>query len=775
MAREGRENLDTGIGKAIKPLESRRFLLGQGRYVNDIQLQDMLHCAIVRSPHAHARILNFDLNRARSLTGVVAVFSFEDISKWAQPIPVRLHPSELLEPFLQYPLAHERVRYVGEPIALVVAESRYLAEDAREKIEVQYDPLPAAVDAESPDPAVVLHEAAPDNVANHFVKSYGDIETAFTEADHIVRTRFRVGRHTGMPLETRGLVAFHDRSQKRLRVWGPTKVPHFNRSILAAMLKWPESRIEFFEPDVGGGFGVRGEFYPEDFLIPFAAIRLERPLKWIEGRMEHFVACNHSRQQIYTMELAVRQDGTLLGVRVKLVNDMGAYLRTHGILVPDQSASMFPGPYVLPSYHCEVYCLLTNKTPTGTYRGPGLFEANAARERLLDLAAHKLAMDPAELRLKNLIPPEALPYRPGTASLAGEVIYDSGDYPYALREALRLCDYREQRKKGHGSRAWRRGLGLACFVEKSGTGPFEGARVTIDCKGQVAVNTGACSVGQGMETMLAQIVGDVLDLNPEAVQVRHGDTDLIPRGVGTFASRTTIMAGNAAYQAALEVREKLLQRASRRLGLEKKTLKLRHGSVGVNGGTTRALTLKELCKPIDSNVSENPSLDATCYFEARDLTYSHGVVAAEVAVDLSTGRVIPKQIWIVYDVGNVINPQNVNGQIQGGAAQGVGGALLEELVYDTSGQLINGTFTDYLLPKAFEMPLLSTHRLDRSPSSLNPLGVKGAGECGIVGIGGALANAVADALGSEGAKVDTLPLTPERVWRWLQAGEEKPV
>ncbi|MFQ5795084.1 MAG: xanthine dehydrogenase family protein molybdopterin-binding subunit [Candidatus Bipolaricaulia bacterium] len=730
------------IGAAIKRLEDPRLIKGQGCFVDDVQLPHLLHATVVRSPHAHARITDIDLSETRRLSGVVAAFAFEDISEWAQPIPVRLNPYGSLKPFLQYPLAHNRVRYVGEPVALVVAESRYRAEDALETIHVEYEPLPAVVNPEAAPPAAALHEAALDNVASHFVMERGDVEQAFAEADHVVKARFATGRHTGMPLETRGLVALYDESRDRLRVWGPTKVPHFNRGILARMLRLPEHRIQFIEPDVGGSFGVRGEFYPEDFLIPFAALRLGRPIKWIEDRLEHLVACNHSRQQVYHMELALRRDGTLLGARLRLVNDMGAYIRTHGVIVPELSAGMFPGPYRLPNYRGDVRCVLTNKTPTGTYRAPGRFETNAARERLLDLAAGELGLDPAELRMKNLLLPEELPYRPGTHSLGEEIVYDSGDYPYALREALNLCDYQvhQQRERKGGVR--RIGLGLACFVEKTGLGPFEGARVAIDPSGHVVVSTGASSVGQGLETVLAQIAAQVLGVPPEEISVQHGDTDLIPYSVGSFASRTTVLAGNAVYQAAQQVRDKLLRLAAR-------------------------------AGPHDCAPGEEPSLESTCYFHTERMTYSHGVVVAQVEMDTRTGEVTPTHVWVVYDVGNVINPQMVTGQIQGGVAQGLGGALLEELVYDTTGQLISGTFMDYLLPTAAELPPVTLQRLERSPSPLNPLGVKGAGECGIAGMGAALANAVADALGPAGRRVDRLPLTPERVWRWLQVDEEE--
>ena len=765
------------IGKSIRRLEDPRMIRGQARYLDDVQLPHLCHAAILRSPHAHANLVTIDLDDARRVTGVVDVFSFEQFADLIKPIPVRLNPYGSLKPFLQYPLARDRVRYVGEPVAGVVAESRYLAEDALEQIHVDYDPLTPSVDARA-DPPATIHEAASDNVASSFVVEHGDVDRAFAEAERIVRTPFTVGRHTGIPLETRGLVAYHDKTRGRLRVWGPTKVTHFNRGVLAQMLEMPEHRIQFIEPDVGGSFGVRGEFYPEDFLIPSIAMKLTRPVKWVEDRMEHLMACNHSRQQFYDLELALKEDGSILGAKVRLTNDMGGYIRTHGIIVPELSAGMFPGTYHFPSYRCEVRCVLTNKTPTGTYRSPGRFEANSARERLLDLAAGELGMEPAVLRFKNMIPRDAMPYAVGTRSLGEDIVYDSGDYPHALQEVLQESDYQARHEQRHAESAssLKYGLGMGCFVEKTGLGPFEGAKVEIDSKGRVIVSTGAASVGQGLETVLAQIAAEVLGVAPETVCVLHGDTDLIACGGGSFASRTTVMAGNAVYEATQKVREKVLTRGARLLECSRQELVLEDARLTTSDGL-HTLTLTELSQQAAARHSapdEELGLEATHYFHSNQMTYAHGAVVAEVSVDVETGAVKAQHLWLVHDVGTVVNPKTVTGQIEGGAAQGLGGALLEEFVYDESGQLLTASFMDYLLPTIMEMPLVTEKRLERSPSPLNPLGIKGAGECGIAGIGAAIANAVADALGPSGQHVDTLPLTPERVRRWLQADEEKP-
>jgi len=757
------------VGRDLRRFEDERFVQGRGRYVDDIHPPGSLHAAVLRSPYAHARITGIDTRAAAGLSGVAGVFTFADLGRCAKPIPVRLCPDPALEHFLQYPLAREHVRYAGEPVALVVAESRARAEDALAAIEVDYDPLAVAADARAPPPAS-LFEGAADNVAAHFVEAFGDIEAAFRECDRVVRTHFRVARHTAVPLETRGLVARRDPASDRLQVWGPTKVTHFNRAVLAGLLELPEERLQLIAPDVGGGFGVRGEFYPEDLLVPLAAWRLRRPVKWVEDRLEHLVATNHSREQHYELALALRADGTFLGLRVRLTNDMGAYLRTHGIIVPGLSAGMLPGPYRWPSYRCEVRCVLTNKTPTGTYRAPGRFEANAARERIVDLAARELGLDPVAIRAKNLITPDAFPYRVGTHILGEEVVYDSGDYPYALERAAALSGWGTRRRSAARGR-FREGLGVAAFVEKTGTGPFEGARASVDAGGRVRIGTGAASVGQGLETSLAQIAADALGVDPARVEVRHGDTDLIERGVGSFASRTTVMAGSAVHEACRALRAEVLDLGARALNVAPGELAFTGD--GVRAGDGRGCGLGELLarSAAAGNGTAPEWLEVVRYFETQRMTYAHGVAVAEVRVDTRTGKVTPRHIWVVYDVGTAINPRLVATQVEGGVAQGVGGALLEAFHYDEEGQLLTGSLMEYLLPLTSDVPPITQERLERSPSPLNPLGVKGAGEVGVAGVGGAIANAVADALGAAGAHVCALPITPEHVWRWLARGD----
>lgn len=756
------------IGRDVaKRPELLRHIKGRGRYVDDIDMPHMLHAVLVRSPHAHARILGIDASRARQAPGVVAVLTAVQVGAYLHKIPVRLNPYNTLDPYLQSPLATDRVRYVGEPIALVIATTRYLAEDARDLVEVAFDPLPVATDAESDTVECALFDDAPDNVASRISSSFGDIDAALASADEIIDFQFRTGRDSAVPMETRGLLAHYDDSSEKLEVWGASKVVHFNRTVLASMLDMPEHRIRLIEPDVGGGFGARGEFYPEDLLIPFAAMSLGRPVKWIEDRMEHLMAINHSRQQSYRMKLGVARNGTLLGIKIDLVNDMGAYLRTHGIIVPEMSAGFFPGPYRWQAYQCNARAVMTNKTPTGTYRCPGRFECNAARERILDVAAARLNMDPVELRRKNLIPREAMPYRVGTRALGEEVVYDSGDYPAALEEALRLSDYKKLRAQSLDDGRKVRGIGIGCFTEKTGKGPFGGARVMVDATGSVEVRTGASSLGQGLRTALAQIVGDVLTQDPRTISVRQGDTDLIPFGAGSFASRATVMAGNAAYQAAEAIRDRAIGIAAKVWGLPASQIHFANGIA--HGPDNHSMTLQQIASRSGPAHSGDPedTLDVTRYFKCSQMAYSHGAVVAEVELDRLLGKVTPLRLWVVYDVGTVINPAIVAGQVEGGAAQAVGGAFLEEFAYDEDGQLLNGSFMDFLLPTADVVPAIHHHNLQRSPSPLNPLGVKGAGEAGVAGTGAALANAVADALGKGSSeRVNQLPMTPQRVWTW---------
>ena len=762
------------VGASVRRKEDPRLLTGLGRYVADLRRTGAAQLVVLRSPHAHARIVEIDVSAARRAPGVVDVVTFDDFAATARPIPVRLTPLPSLVACLQFPLAHDLVRYVGDPVVALVAEDRYRAEDARELVRVEYEPLPPIVDAGQgvARGAPLVHEAIGTNVVADWVIDVGDSAVAFREADVVVREELRVQRHTGVPLETRGLVAEYDAGLGTLTMWGPTKVPHFNRGVLADLLGLAEHKIRFVEPEVGGGFGVRGEFYPEDFLVPLLAMRTGRPIAWIEDRLEHLMATNHSREQVHEVELALRRDGTILAMRDRFLNDQGGYIRTHGATVPKLTSALLPGPYRIPAYRCEVACVLTNKTPTGTYRGPGRFEAAFVRERALDLAADRLGLDPAEIRRRNFLAPSDMPHDLQTGALDTAIVFDSGDYGRLLDRVLHAFDYEGWRQRQRAARARGRllGIGIGCFVEKTGLGPYESARVEIDLSGRVALYTGSASVGQGMETALAQICADRLGVTPDEVSVVHGDTALVPHGVGAFASRGAVMAGNAADAAAVQLRDKLLAVAAARLETAPEDLELAGGRVRVAGAPDRGLSFAEAAgaampgQPLPDGVT--PLLDERAFFETTQMTYPYGVHLAAVEVDPETGQIEILRYLIGYDIGRAINPMLVDGQVVGGAAQGIGGALLEELAYDETGQLVSSTLMDYLLPTSAEVPHVDVLITEDAPSPLNPLGIKGAGEGGTVGVSAALANAVSDALG---VAVRELPMSPDRVRTLLRA------
>jgi len=766
------------IGASVKRKEDPRLLTGRACFVDDIRLAGMLHAAVVRSPHAHADLMRIDAARARALPGVALIATAADLGA-VPPIPVRLGPRPSLVPFLQFPLARRRVRYVGEPLALVVARDRYVAEEAVDLVEVEYHRLPAVAGSElalAPG-AAILHDEAGTNLAARLEMGSGEPAEALLRGAAIrIRQRFTIQRHTGVPMETRGLVAAFDTGTGQLTVWGPTKVPHFNRQVLADLLDIAAHRIRFVEPDVGGGFGVRGEFYPEDFLVPWAAMRLGRPVKWIEDRREHLVAANHSRQQIHDVELAATRDGRLIALVDRVQVDMGAYMRTHGVTVPELTAALLPGPYRIPRYRCEVSCVLTNKTPTGTYRSPGRYEGTFVRERMMDLLAGAAHVDPVEIRRLNFIAPEDIPYHVGTAALGHATVYETGAYASALDWALRTVDYPRWRARQASERARGRhlGIGIACVVEKAGLGPWEMARVEIDGTGHVAVYSGLASLGQGVETTLAQICAEVLNVSVDDVTVFHGDTATVPYGGGAFASRGAAVGGSAVLLASRAVKDKLLDCAARTLEAARGDLVVEGRRVAVRGAPARGRTFKELAAASGPTqalpLGIAPGLSATEFFQVSEMTYPYGTHVAVVEVDPETGQVTILAYTIAYDVGKAINPMIVDGQLVGGLAQGIGGALMEDLAYDADGQMLATTFMDYLLPTAVEMPLwLGVKILEETPTPLNPLGVKGAGEGGTACVGAAIANAVADALSPWGVEVAALPLSPDRVVTLLRS------
>ena len=761
------------IGASIIRKEDERFLTGQAAFVDDLKLPEMLHATFMRSPHAHARIKAIDATAALAIPGVMAVFTYDDIAGQAKPIPVRLYPLPRLEPFLQYPLAQDKVRYVGDPVAIVVADSRYVAEDALDAIDVTYEPLPAVVDIEeSLLDETIIHEGPGTNLAAHYVVSTGDIDQAFHDAEYTRKERFKTNRHTGNPLETRGIVAAYDAGE--LTVWGATKVPHFNRKVLSSLLDFPEEKMHFIEGDVGGGFGIRGEFYPEDFLVPFAAIKLGRPVKWIEDRLEHLIAANHSRDVLCDIEIAMKRDGTILGIRAQVYGDMGGYIRTHGSLVPASTAGLLMGPYNVPAYQCGVHCVMTNKTGVGTFRAPGRYESCFIRERLLDMAAEDLGIDPAELRFKNLVQPSQMPYNAGRTRADGDTVFDSGNYPQALSRALEQIGYEQTMPRRWVDDAGRyHGIGIGCYVKNTGRGPYEGARIVISHTGEVAVYLGITTMGQGHETTMAQICADSLGVTMDAVAIFHGNTDYIPFGGGTYGSRGTVMGGNAVHLACQNLKERILNLASTYLDTEPDNLVFQRGEIFRKGAEQGPALLSlgaiaGLAGKTGPNEGDPETLETTAYFETDQLTYSYGSHAAHVAVDPETGKIDIIRYVVVEDIGRAINPLMVHGQAVGGAAQGIGATLLEELVYDDSGQLLAGSFMDYLLPTSTDVPPIESIVLEEAPSPLNPLGVKGAGEGGIVATGATLANAVSNALAPLGVQITQLPLSPGFITQLLR-------
>ena len=700
------------IGAPIRRKEDVRFLTGYAKYVDDVKLPGMLHAAILRSPHAHARINGVDPSLALAMEGVQAVFTFKDIAHLAKPIPVRVFDLEGLSDYRQYPLAENMVRYVGEPVAVVIASNRYIAEDALESIEVSYEPLEASASISSSlSGRVIIHEATGTNLAATASVGFGDVEAAFAQADYTRKEEFKTHRHTGNPIETRGMIASFDENSGDMTVWGMTKVPHFNKGILSNHLEMPEERIHFIEQDVGGGFGIRGEFYPEDFLIPFAAMKVGSPVKWIEDRLEHLISANHSREVVAEVEIAAKQDGTLLGLRCRVFGDMGAYVRTHGCVVPALTAGMLTGPYRFQAYEGEINCVMTNKVGTGTYRAPGFYEACFIRERLLDMLARDLGQDPADLRRKNLIRADEMPYTVGKTRLDGRLtVYDSGDYPAAFERALAEIGYDSMKRGGESDGGDRRyGVGIASYVEPTGFGPYEGARLVIKDAETIEVYLGITTMGQGHETVMAQICADSLSVPMDIVRIFHGNTDYLPQSIGTFGSRATVMAGNAIHLAAQTLKAQILDLAAGYLDTETSSLEFDDGRVYRAEGESRSpvLTLAEvvgLAEAASHVDPQAPKLDATEYFRNEDWTYAYGSHAAQVAVDPATGKVEILRYVVVEDLGRCINPMLAHGQSVGGAAQGIGGTMLEELVYDDDGQLLAGTFMDYLLPTSLDIP-----------------------------------------------------------------------
>jgi carbon-monoxide dehydrogenase large subunit len=763
------------IGARIRRLEDPTLLLGRGSYLGDLQVPGALHAAFVRALHAHARIRGIDTRRALRVPGVRAVFTLDDLPgrmrELRMPLPVG---SPLIaHPLTQFCLVREEVCYAGEAIAVVLADSRYQAEDGVEAVEVDYEVLPAVGDCRTAleSDAPRAHAELESNLVARYRLSYGDVEAAFREAAHVTRGAFYAHRGCGPALENRGVVARFDPIEGRLTVWSATQAPHQSRNAIAELLDFHPERIRVAAPaDVGGGFGPKATFYGEEAVIAACALKLGAPVRWVEDRRENFLAANQERDQYWEVAMALDREGRIRGLRGRLLHDAGAYV-PWGIVTPQISASTLPGPYVVPNYDLEVSVAFTNRVPTTPVRGAGRPQAVFAMERLMDRAACELGLDRAELRARNLIAPEQMPYRVGLVYRDGSpVVYDSGDYPRAQATAMQAAGYADFRARQAAARAAGRylGIGIGNYVEGTGLGPFEGATVRILRSGKVSVTSGASPQGQGHKTTFAQIAAEQLGVALEEVSVTTGDTAAIAMGTGTFASRITVNAGSSVFLAAAEVRRRVLKLAAKTLEVGEEEIELAGGRARVRGANHPGLSFAELAAQAEGMPGfalaslPTPGLQATEYFTPAQAAYSSGTHVAEVEVDIATGQVRLLRYCVVHDCGRVINPVIVEGQIQGGVAHGIGNALLERMAYDEQAQPLSANLADYMMPFAPDVPRVEIQHLE-SPSPLNPMGVKGAGEGGTIPAPAAIIGAIEDALAPFDIAIAETPISPARL------------
>jgi aerobic carbon-monoxide dehydrogenase large subunit len=766
------------FGERVERREDERLLFGRGRFTDDLG-HDAAEVAFVRSDHAHARIVDIDVTGALDVDGVLAVYTHEDLDgAFGEPLPLLIPHDGLVNPRTQLALAGDEVRYAGETVAMVVARDRYVAEDAAARIRVRYEPLPVAIDLEEAD------------VAGRFGEHTGDVDAALAAAPHVFRWRFAIERSAGMPLEGRGVLARYDEADDVLLVHDSTQAPTGIRAGLALLFGIDVERVQVIAPDVGGGFGTKVmQFYPEEVLIPWAARRLGAPVKWTEDRREHFIGSNHERGQVHDVTVACDGDGRILAFETRFRHDTGAYC-PYGLIVPIITASQLPGPYRLPNYRYEFEAVYTNTVPTSPYRGAGRPHGVFVMERALERIARELDLDRVEVRRLNLIGPDEFPYDVGvTFQDGGPTVYDSGDYPRGLDLLLEKVGWRAYDAERAAGR--RVGIGLACYVEGTGLGPYEGATVNVLADGTVTVATGLGSQGQGHETVLAQVAADELGVEVADVQVTTGDTRRIGYGVGTFASRAAVVAGNAVRQAAVTVRRQAQELAAGALEADPDDIELADGAARVRGTPQAAVPLGQLAilaNPLryafgaqaeaaarlartltasGAALQEGgkPGLTAVSYYSPPAGAYGFGMHAAVVEVDADTCDLRVLRYVIVHDCGRLINPLVVEGQVQGGFAQGIGGAFYERLAYDETGQLLNASFMDFLMPYATEVPAPEIHHTE-TPSPVNPLGVKGVGEAGVIPVSAAIANALSDALGKP---IDRMPVSPLDVFELMEA------
>ena len=775
------------VGAQVRRVEDPRFLLGTSQYVDDLDLPNSVALAFVRSPYAHARILSIDVNTAQDRSDVQLVVTGADIAEAIKPLRVVYDPNKApTHKSCDWPvLAQDKVRFVGEAVAVVVATDRYAAEDAASVIDVEYEPLDPVCDVEQAlaADAPLVHEEWGDNVMQTLRVEIGEVAKAFHVADCVVSERLTTGRHMALPMETRGCVASFERGTDTLTVWSSTQVPHMLRSHLALVLDFPEHHIRVIAPDVGGGFGQKGHLFPEEAVAAYLARRLGRSVKWIEDRRENLSASLHAKQQTVQAELALHQDGTILGIRGRFVSDVGAYSEYPwgSAFEAGHAASSLPGPYKTPAFGFEAVSVATNKTTIGVYRGVGLPIGVLTMERLLDLAAHKLGLDPAEIRLRNMIRKEEHPY---TTIIGAEV--ESGSHRESLQKALDMLGYQACRAEQQQARAQGRylGIGIGCYVE--GTAPssaafasmgldlggYESATVRMDVAGTVTVLVGTHSHGQSHETTLAQVAADELGLPLADIRIIEGDTNAVPYGMGTWGSRSAVTGGGAISKASEKLRSKMLRIASRMTEVPDEDLELAAGMIRRKADATPLLPIKELAYRVLVQAGslppdEEPGLDATAHYEPPPSTHANATHIALVEVDRDTGKVAILRYIVVEDCGTIINPTVVDGQIQGGVAQGIGTALYEHAIYDENGQFLTGTLMDYIIPTAVDVPQVEIGHIE-SPSPYTPHGIKGMGEGGAIAPPAAIANAVADALAPFDVRVNAIPLTPERVLGWIE-------
>ena len=778
------------FGQRVPRVEDPRLLTGQGRYLDDLG-HDALAAAFVRSPHAHARVVDIDVTDALDVDGLVAIYTHDDLEDRAgEPLPLLIPHPTLTHGRTPHALAKEEVNHVGEAIVMVVARDRYVAEDVCGRIRVEYDFLPPVVGIEAArDGSALVHDDVPGNVAATMVQEVGDAAAAIDAAPRRQQLTLSIERSASMPMEGKGVLARWDPDDRSLLVHSSTQTSTSVRQAIAAKLGLPIDRVEVVTPDVGGGFGVKIVHpWPEEILVPWAAIRLGRPVKWTEDRREHFVSSAHERGQLHEVDFGYDDDGRLLGLSVRFWHDNGAYT-PYGLIVPIVTSTQLLGPYKPGAYRVEFQSLYTNTVLVTPYRGAGRPQGCFVMERVMDAIARERGLDRAEVRERNFIQPDEMPYDQGLMFQDGRpLIYDSGDFPASLAKLKALVGWEDfAALKAEATAAGRRiGIGLACYVEGTGVGPYEGGHIRVETDGTVVVSTGLTTQGQGHQTMLAQIVADELGLPMERVRVTTGDTRRFKYAVGTFASRTAVMSGSAVALTARRVREKALKIAADALEASADDLEIIDGHVQVKGSPGAQIDLgavavlsnplryafdeaaaraTQFAAPADPERppvadDEEPGLEGTDYYSPPRSTFANGMHAVVVETDPDTADIQILRYCVVHDCGTIINPMIVEGQVHGGVAQGVGGALYERMVYDESGQLLNASYMDFLMPYASEVPSIEIDHLE-TPSPLNPLGVKGAGEAGVIPGAAAIAAAIEDA---EGFPIQAMPISPSELF-----------